>query len=194
MQKLITKLITLTAGISQLVASSHAGEGVTSKSSSFEDLWDIPHLYSNPDSFWLTDLKLVGRYQWQMADVNSDLPDYSTNEIRRMRLGSEAKILGDDFKVKAEFNIDHDSGNDHYTEELYIQYDGDALPFRVTLGLQKPKWSYEYSISSRKILTFERSQIVNQLAPKKTAGLNISGTIDKYEMIEFLRSSNSTKI
>jgi phosphate-selective porin OprO/OprP len=181
MQRIITKFITLTAGIGLIASSANAGEGAISESSAFEDLWNVPHLYSNPDSFWLTDLKLVGRYQWQMADVSSDLPDYSTNEIRRMRLGSEAKILGGDYKLKAEFNIDHGSGHDHYAEEVYIQYGGDALPFKVTLGLQKTKWSYEWSTSSRKILTFERSQIVNQLAPKKTAGLNISGSIDKYD-------------
>ncbi|MCP4849068.1 MAG: hypothetical protein GY899_14095 [Verrucomicrobiaceae bacterium] len=171
----------MSTSIAILSFTSHAGEGAASNSSTFEDLWDIPHLYNNSDTFWLTDLKLVGRYQWQMADVSSDLPDYSTNEIRRMRLGSEAKILGGDYKVKAAFNIDHGAGNNHYAEELYIQYGGNALPFKVTLGLQKPKWSYESSTSSRKILTFERSQIVNQLAPKKTAGINISGVIDKYD-------------
>ena len=179
-QKRTAKLISLIAGLGLITTAANAGEG-TSDSSTFEDLWDIPHLYSNPDSFWLNDLKLVGRAQWQMADVSSDLPDYSTDEIRRMRLGSEAKILGGDYKLKAEFNIDHGSGDDHYAEEVYIQYGGDALPFKVTLGLQKPKWSYEWSTSSRKILTFERSQIVNQLAPKKTAGLNISGSIDAYD-------------
>ena len=181
MTRIVAKLITLTAGFGLFISSSNAGDGAAGQSSSFEDLWDIPHLYSDSETFWLTDLKLVGRYQWQMADVSSDLPDYSTNEIRRMRLGSEAKILGGDYKLKAEFNIDHGTGNDHYTEELYIQYGGDALPFKVTLGLQKPKWSYELSISSRKILTFERSQIVNQLGPTKTAGLNISGAINKYD-------------
>jgi phosphate-selective porin OprO/OprP len=180
MQKRITKLITLLVGCSQLTSLAKAGEEGANKSSSFEDLWDIPHLYSDSNAFWLTDLKLVGRYQWQMADVSSDLPDYSTNEIRRMRLGTEAKLLGGHYKVKAEFNIDHDGGSDHYAEEIYIQYNGDSLPFNVTLGLQKPKWSYELSTSSRKILTFERSQIINQLGPKKSAGISLSGALDKY--------------
>ena len=181
MRKKTINLFTLAASTYLLAASTNAGEEGPSQSSSYEDLWDIPHLYSNSEAFWLTDLKLVGRYQWQMADVSSNLPDYSTNEIRRARLGTEAKLFGGDYKVKAEFNIDHDRGSDHYPEEIYIQYNGNSLPFSVTLGLQKPKWSYELSTSSRKILTFERSQIINHLGPKKSAGISLNGELDKYE-------------
>ncbi len=183
MQKRITKFITFLVAYCLIIFSAKAGEESLSKSNSFESLWNIPHLYSDSEAFWLSDLKLAGRYQWQMADVSSELPDYSNHEIRRMRLGIEAKIIGGDYKVKAEFNIDHDGGSNHYTEEVYIKYQGDSLPFNVTLGLQKAPWSYEFSTSSRKILTFERSQIVNQLAPKKSAGISVNGEIDNYDYI-----------
>ena len=55
--------ITLIAGESSLKNNN---------SSSLEDLWDIPQLYSDSDSSLINDLKLVGRYQWQYADLNSD--------------------------------------------------------------------------------------------------------------------------
>lgn len=57
----------------------------------FEDLCYIPHLYSDSRAFRLTNLTLVGRYQFQMVDISSDLPDCSTNEIRRMHLVTETK-------------------------------------------------------------------------------------------------------
>ncbi|HAA87431.1 MAG TPA: hypothetical protein DCE22_04190, partial [Verrucomicrobiales bacterium] len=67
---------------------------------SLEDLWDIPHLYSDSDSSLINDLKLVGRYQWQYADLNSDQGDWSDSETRRFRLGTEAKVFGGDWKLK----------------------------------------------------------------------------------------------
>ena len=91
--------ITLIAGESSLKNNN---------SSSLEDLWDIPQLYSDSDSSLINDLKLVGRYQWQYGDVNFDEGDYSDSEVRRFRLGTEAKILGGDWKVKGEINVNDD--------------------------------------------------------------------------------------
>lgn len=147
---------------------------------SFLDLWDIPQLYSNKDSDLINDLKLVGRYQWQYGDVDFDNGDFSDSETRRFRLGTEAKILGGDWKVKGEINVDDDFSPFYKSlEEAYIKYQGSDL-FNVTIGRQKPAWSYEWSTSSRKILTFERSLLTNQLAPKKTTGINLSGSIDNW--------------
>ena len=147
---------------------------------SFLDLWNIPQLYSNKDSDLINDLKLVGRYQWQYGDVDFDNGDFSDSETRRFRLGTEAKILGGDWKVKGEINVDDDFSPFYKSlEEAYIKYQGSDL-FNVTIGRQKPAWSYEWSTSSRKILTFERSLLTNQLAPKKTTGINLSGSIDNW--------------
>ena len=158
-----------------------AGESkITDPADSFLDLWNIPQLYSNKDSDLINDLKLVGRYQWQYGDVDFDNGDFSDSETRRFRLGTEAKILGGDWKVKGEINVDDDFSPFYKSlEEAYIKYQGSDL-FNVTIGRQKPAWSYEWSTSSRKILTFERSLLTNQLAPKKTTGINLSGSIDNW--------------
>ena len=149
-----------------------AGESQTAEAKdSLLNLWDIPQLYSDSESSLLNDLKLVGRYQWQYGDVNFDEGDYSDSEVRRFRLGTEAKILGGDWKVKGEINVDDDFSPFYKSlEEAYIKYQGSEL-LNVTIGRQKVAWSYEWSTSSRKILTFERSLLTNQLAPKKTTGI-----------------------
>ena len=161
------KILTLFS-VGALSFTVNAGESQPTESQdSFLNLWDIPQLYSDSDSSLLNDLKLVGRYQWQYGDVNFDEGDYSDSEVRRFRLGTEAKILGGDWKVKGEINVNDDFSPFYKSlEEAYIKYQGLDL-LNVTIGRQKPSWSYEWSTSSRKILTFERSLLTNQLAPKK---------------------------
>lgn len=168
--------ITLIAG-----ESSRPSENINSNS--LEDLWDIPQLYSDSDSSLVTDLKLVGRYQWQYADLNSDQGDWSDSETRRFRLGTEAKVFGGDWKLKGEINVNDDFSPFYKSlEEAYIKYQGNDA-FNVTIGKQKPAWSYEWSTSSRKILTFERSLLVNQLSPKKTTGISASGSIENWSYV-----------
>ena len=173
--------ITLIAGESSLKNNN---------SSSLEDLWDIPQLYSDSDSLLVNDLKLVGRYQWQYADLNSDQGDWSDSETRRFRLGTEAKVFGGDWKLKGEINVNDDFSPFYKSlEEAYIKYQGnDAL--NVTIGKQKVAWSYGWSTSSRKILTFERSLLVNQLAPKKTTGISASGSIENWSYILGIYNGN----
>ena len=173
-----------------LIAGESSSPSNNSDSKSLEDLWDIPHLYSNSDSLLVNDLKLVGRYQWQYADLNSDQGDWSDSENRRFRLGTEAKVLGGNWKLKAEINVNDDFSPFYKSlEEAYIKYQGnDAL--NITIGRQKPAWSYEQSTSSRKILTFERSLLVNQLSPKKTSGISASGSIENWNYVLGIYNGN----
>lgn len=173
-----------------LIAGESSSPSNNSDSKSLEDLWNIPHLYSNSDSLLVNDLKLVGRYQWQYADLNSDQGDWSDSENRRFRLGTEAKVLGGNWKLKAEINVNDDFSPFYKSlEEAYIKYQGnDAL--NITIGKQKPAWSYEQSTSSRKILTFERSLLVNQLSPKKTSGISASGSIENWNYVLGIYNGN----
>ncbi|MEO1861193.1 MAG: porin [Verrucomicrobiales bacterium] len=166
-----------------LIAGESSPPSDNSPSNSLKDLWNIPQLYSDSDSLLVNDLKLIGRYQWQYADLNSDQGGWSDSESRRVRLGTEAKVFGGDWKLKGEININDDFSPFYKSlEEAYIKYQGnDAL--NVTIGKQKPAWSYEQSTSSRKILTFERSLLVNQLSPKKSTGISASGSIENWSYI-----------
>ena len=186
---LITAIILTFSSIS-LIAGEPSATSDKVYSNSLEDLWEIPHLYSNSDTFLVSDLKLIGRYQWQYADLNSDQGDWNDSESRRVRLGTEAKVFGGDWKLKGEININDDFSPFYIgLEEAYIKYQGnDAL--NVTIGKQKPAWSYEQSTSSRKILTFERSLLVNQLSPKKTIGISASGSIENWNYVLGIYNGN----
>ena len=145
---------------------------------------------NSTDAFWITDLKLVGRYQWQNADVDSDQGNYSSHESRRFRIGAEAKILGGDWKLKTEINInDEFSPFYDYITDAYIKYQGNPA-FNLTIGKHRPVWSYEMATSSRKILTLERSLLVNQVSPKKSTGISARGKIDNWSYVLGLFSGN----
>ena len=121
---LITAITLFFSSIS-LIAGEPSSASVNSNSESLADLWDIPKLYSDSDSLLVNDLKLVGRYQWQYADLNSDQGDWSDSESRRFRLGTEAKVFGDDWKLKAEINVNDDFSPFYKSlEEAYIKYQG----------------------------------------------------------------------
>jgi phosphate-selective porin OprO/OprP len=173
-----------------LIAGEFSPSSDNSPSNSLKNLWNIPQLYSDSDSLLVSDLKLIGRYQWQYADLNSNQGDWSDSESRRVRLGTEAKVFGGDWKLKGEININDDFSPFYKSlEEAYIKYQGtDAL--NVTIGKQKSAWSYEQSTSSRKILTFERSLLVNQLSPKKTTGISASGSIENWNYVFGIYNGN----
>ena len=193
MNQILTFLIT-SITLPLISISLIAGESSSSSDKAYsnplEDLWNIPQLYSDSDSLLVSDLKLIGRYQWQYADLNSDQGDWSDSESRRVRLGTEAKVFGGDWKLKGEININDDFSPFYKSlEEAYIKYQGnDAL--NVTIGKQKPAWSYEQSTSSTKILTFERSLLVNQLSPKKTTGISANGSIENWNYVLGIYNGN----
>ena len=57
-----------------------------------------------------------------------------------------------------------------YIDTLTLAWSRDD-DFQFILGQQKPGFTYEYDTSSNRILTVERSMLVNQLAPRKSPGL-----------------------
>jgi len=145
---------------------------------------DIP-VYVKPKSKFITDVKLRGRIQWQFGYVvpTSDggfanvggtpvrsNDNYSTFEIRRARIGIEAKLMND-FKAMVEINAV--PGNT-VLNEAYIQYQGTDV-FQPVVGLVKPRFGYEENTSSAKILTVERSNLTNTLATDQKIGLAIEG-------------------
>lgn len=114
------------------------------------------------------------------------------NEWRRLRLGAQAKVLGN-YTLYGNFNIGGVDGRRKYSDgdwcssdnegaldELYLQ--GKYEPVTFTLGKHKPAFMGEYRTSSAKIITIERSLLVNQLKAEKTWGLSFKNTDSKAKL------------
>ncbi len=141
---------------------------------SFCDIFDYGDLYEG-DGF-IKSVSLVGRYHGQYIDSTED--DGLTRNAaefwqhRRFRLGLDVRF-GDGYKFFAEANLANNPGLiqnrvlDNW-QDFYIQKKWDDQ--YVTVGKQKLKNTREDTMSSKKIKTIERSQIVNEVAGQRPWG------------------------
>ncbi len=113
----------------------------------------------------------------------------TNSEWRRVRLGVQAKVLNH-FTLYSNWNVGGvesrrqyknnrwDHGQSEGTiDELYLQ--GTFKPVTFTVGKHKPAFIGEYRTSSSRIITIERSAIVNQLTPDKLYGISFKNADKK---------------
>ena len=141
-------------------------------------------------------LKLRGQYQWGYLDpaggddrVKGNRND--NNEWRRFRLGAQAKVLNQ-FTLKGVWNVGgldaRNKFSDGEWDRSHTEGTLDELtlsttlkPVTLTVGKHKPAYMAEYRTSSAKILTMERSVLVNQLKAEKLYGISVANTDKKAE-------------
>ncbi len=153
------------------------------------------------DNPWVQEVavKLRIHYQWGSIDPNGGSSRVKggnegngrryNDEWRRFFLGAQAKVLRH-FTLCAIWNVGGLDKREQYRngswsdgvssgiiDELYIR--GDFKPVTFTLGRHKPAFMGEYRTSSAKIITIERSAIVNQLAPDELYGLSFKNSDKK---------------
>ena len=163
----------------------------------YDKMWSAFTLYKDDSNPILQEFSLQGRMQVQYADGHSDnghfdIEDYKNSgkdeavwgdhiEARRTRLGFKSKWF-QNWKFEGQIDVDTDGrdgpGGDHtlYKDiyDLYVTYaPSDAL--NVSVGKTKVKFSREQEISSKEILTFERSLVSNLLFPGELTGAWVSG-------------------
>lgn len=138
----------------------------------YDDLFGLLTFYKG-DGPLIQEIKAIGRYHGQYHDTESPLGDDSDWENRRFRFGLQVKFLKD-FKLKAITNLKRDfsSSDDLFQsmEEINIEW-APSDQWALIVGKQKPAITREYSTSSKKIKTIERSQLVNQIVPDKSGGV-----------------------
>lgn len=151
---------------------------------------------------WIQEVSLKFRAQWQYGyldpvgdHVKGEADGHgrrTNNEWRRFRIGGQAKVLNH-FTLFANFNIGGLDGRYKYANGDWSQSDteasvdeifisGDFKPVSFTLGKHKPAFMGEYRTSSAKILTIERSLIVNQLKAEKLYGLSFRNSDKKAKL------------
>ncbi|MDP3850117.1 MAG: porin [Luteolibacter sp.] len=159
--------------------------------------WSAFTLYKNEDNQILQEFSLQGRLQMQTiygedGGVSFNTSDYKDAgndesvwgndiEARRTRFGFKSKWF-QNWKFEGQINVDTDgrdgTSDDHtlYKDlyDLFITYaQSDAL--NISAGKTKVKFSREQEISSKEILTIERSLLSNTLFPGELTGIWASG-------------------
>ena len=141
-------------------------------------------------------LKLRGQYQWgYLAPAGGDDRvkgnRNDNNEWRRFRLGAQAKVLNQ-FTLKGVWNVGGLDARNRFSDgewdRSHTEGTLDELtlsttlkPVTLTVGKHKPAYMAEYRTSSAKILTMERSVLVNQLKAEKLYGISVANADKKAE-------------
>ena len=147
------------------------------------DIFDMGKLYKS-DTGFITKFALIGRYHGQYHWSDSNQSGLSEDwENRRSRFGVQIGFLGD-FEFEGQFNLDWD-GDRFFkdVEDLYVVYEP-SDDFYAIVGKVKPKITREYSTSSKRIKTVERSQLVNQVVPDKIGGFIVGGNVTEQLFVE----------
>lgn len=164
---------------------------VTPKEESiFDKIWGLTKLYEDKSNPFIQELRIGGRYHGQYHWADGDTAEDDGWEDRRFRIGLEGKFLHEKLSLKADMvsGSDFDPFYNGFTE-LYLQYKvHDA--FAITVGKQKPRFTYDWSTSSRYHNYFERSQLTNQFRPDYTPGVAFSGKLGSFSYYTGLFSNS----
>lgn len=159
----------------------------------YDKIWSAATLYKNEDHPVIQEFSLQGRLQLQNFNLDSNVGDLDTEdykdaspandervwgddfEVRRARFGFKSKLFGD-FKFEGQMDVDADADASLYKNlyDLYLTYAAsDAL--NISIGKTKVRFTREQEISSKEILTFERSLVANLLFPGELTGVWVNG-------------------
>ena len=142
---------------------------------SLERVWEAFRLYDNQENSVIQALSIIGRYHGQYWSVNADQGDADGWENRRFYLGAEA-VLFHDLTVQAQMKFSEDF--DPAYDGLYQAYVKWSPAEALSLSVGRLDFLYaglERTISSTKIVTFERGLLVNQLLPREVVGAVAQG-------------------
>lgn len=160
----------------------------------FDRAWSAFTLYKDDNNSILQEFSLQGRYQAQYAGGDSSTEEYhdigkgefigTDVESRRARLGFKSKWF-QNWKLEGQIDVNTTgdaNGNTELTDstfykdiyDLYLTY-AHSDAFNASIGKTKVKFTREQEISSKEIVTFERSGVSNLLFPGELTGAWVNG-------------------
>lgn len=172
--------LTLAASAGTVTAPKVPAADAPAEESAFDKIWGLTTLYKSKENPVIQKLAFTGRYHGQYGWVDADEGEYEDWESRRFRLGLSAQIF-EDFELKGEMFSDLNSGGDFYEgfTEVYVAWKPDDA-FHLIVGKQKPRFSLDWSTSSREILTFERNIMLNNFGIDYETGISASGKAGRF--------------
>ena len=146
----------------------------------YERIWEKFTFYENEENDVMQSLFLVGRYQGQFWSVNAGHESASGWENRRVFVGAEAELFHQiTLQVQIKVSEDFDPFYDGLYQALVEWSPSDS--FSLTVGRLDFLFNgLERSVSSTRIVTFERGLVVNQVIPGEFVGAVVEGNPGDY--------------
>lgn len=126
------------------------------------------------------DFQIRGRIQTQFgythAESDAGSEDYSTLELRRVRLGVRGTLLQD---VRAQLEANLVPGDGLSMRSAFLQWRKyDAAHIKV--GYDTPAFGFERTRSSASIYTVERSHVTNTIISDDLTGISLEGKRNRF--------------
>jgi len=140
-------------------------------------VWNAPKLYEDSANPVIQSFALVGRYHGQYWSVDADQGEVDGWENRRIFYGFKSTLFRD-FLVEVQASAADDFAPAY--DGLYVAY-VNWSPKDAEISASAGRLDYlftglERSLSSKRIATFERALLVNQLMPGEVFGLHLETT------------------
>ena len=160
--------------------------------------WSAFTLYKDDSNPILQEFSLQGRLQVQSIYGESEDDSFNTSDYKDVSAANDENVWGNDiearrnrigfkskwfqnWKFEGQINVDNNgqdnSGDNTFYKDIYdlfITYShSDAV--NISAGKTKVKFTREQEISSKEILTIERSLLSNTLFPGELTGAWVSG-------------------
>lgn len=169
----------------------------TQDSSIYDKIWSVPKVYRNDDNPVIEEFDIIGRFQEDFFNVDSDKGSSRFWEIRRFRLGADAFFLDRHLEVKAEVDTNlhaYDTPSIFYNRitNLWARISvSDA--FNIRFGKFEPHFGYDREFSDTLQKFFERGLFDDQLIGSNDYIPGIEAT-GKFGHLGYLAAIYSTNV
>ena len=184
MTVVLAMIIASTCRASDIPASSSQNPPAAS---AFDDLWRHAILYQNQDNPILQEFALQGRFHVQYAVGSAEQGNFTSGdlqklgtetwgnaEVRRWYMGFRS-MLFHDLKLQGQAVINPDWGPVYNSIfDLYATW-GVNDQVQISAGKVEVRFTKEYEVSSKEIVTLERSLLINQLSTGQITGAWVNG-------------------
>ncbi len=196
------KRLFVATGAAVIAGGAMAGEVVINDKAPIElckedpafcDIFNKGTLYKNENAGLIQKVQLVGRYHGQYHDSSLDFSGGAPGNVsvgnrywehRRARLGAKVKFANgwefyNEWNVGGIASSGEQLGSGDFFNSLDVMgFKGKLGGLSLNIGKQKAKITREWSTSSKQILTFERSHIVNEVIASTGKPWGITGSFE----------------
>ena len=148
------------------------------RQSVYDKIWKLTEWYKDETNPVIQSVSFGGRFHYDYAAINADEGNHHEWNIRRMRLGPKLTLFRKfTFISEVEFNLKHDPFYSRFTD-FYVQWN-QSDRFALIFGKQRVAFTMDGSISSRELITIDRSNLTNNIwfTEEYLSGVGVSGKV-----------------
>jgi phosphate-selective porin OprO/OprP len=158
-------------------ASAAAVPALEPEPSSYDKIWRYAEWYESDDNPVIQRFSFTGRFQLDYALVDADQGHHDEWNIRRFRLGGDAKLFRG-FTLHGEVDLNPQGPDPVYRRltDLYLAWSR-SQDFRIAMGKHSAPFTMDGSTSSRELIATDRSNLANNLwfPQEYIPGVSVSG-------------------